>query len=218
MNPLRPQGDAPESTTYRMSPGAILGVCIVLAPTVVLFGWAIRATSGLRHTLLVVLIGLLSVFLLWLLLRLGETVAVTEEAIERRTPVIGRSLLRWADVTGLELIDSPSFGRAFRLTSGVTQPIRLGDFLARYDDVLADVLARVPARALANAYADGNAAVRDRLEHAIAGRAAVDADVIVSVRDALTSLGLASEAAMLEHRVVAPPRRDVIDSASVQSL
>lgn len=201
-----------------MSPGAILGVCIVLAPTVVLFGWAIRATSGLRHTLLVVLIGLLSVFLLWLLLRLGETVAVTEEAIERRTPVIGRSLLRWADVTGLELIDSPSFGRAFRLTSGVTQPIRLGDFLARYDDVLADVLARVPARALANAYADGNAAVRDRLEHAIAGRAAVDADVIVSVRDALTSLGLASEAAMLEHRVVAPPRRDVIDSASVQSL
>jgi hypothetical protein len=218
MDPLRPSADTARSTTYRLSPGMILGVCVVLAPTVVLFGWAIRSTSGLRHTLLVVLIGVLSIFLLWLLLRLGESVVIDDESIERRTPLLGQSRLRWADVTGVEIVDGPAIGRAFRLTSGVTQPIRISDFLARYDDVLADALARVPARALAHAYADANITVRHRLEAAIAGRASVDAEFIVSVCDALRGLGLEPDAALLEQRVVARPRRDVIDSASEQRL
>lgn len=214
MEPSQSPPDESRTTVYRLSSGAILGVCIVLAPTVVLFGWAIRSTSGLRHTLLVVLIGLLTVFLLWLLLRLGETVSIDDEAVERRAPLLGRSRLRWADVSGIEIVDSPSIGRAFRLTSGVTNPIRIGDFLSRYDDVLADALARVPARAMAHAYAEANGALRDRLEHAITGRTIVDASFATHVGNALRGLGLESDAAMLEHRIVARPRTDVIDSAS----
>lgn len=218
MDPRWSPGEAMTSSTYRPSPGAVLGACIVLAPTVVLFGWALRSTTGLRHTLLVLIIGLVSVFLIWLLLRLGETIVISDDGIERSTPLLGRGLLRWADVTDIEIADSPAVGRAFKLVSGVTPPIRVGDFVARYDDVLADVLARVPARAVAHAYANGNSRVRDRLEHAISGRAAVDAEFVASVRDALSSCGLESEAAMLEHRIVAWPRRDVIDSASKQGL
>ncbi|MBK6313280.1 MAG: hypothetical protein IPF53_02910 [Blastocatellia bacterium] len=218
MDPRWSPGEAMTSSTYRPSPGAVLGTCVVLAPTVVLFGWALRSTTGLRHTLLVLIIGLVSVFLIWLLLRLGETIVISDDGIERSTPLLGRGLLRWADVTDIEIADSPAVGRAFKLVSGVTPPIRVGDFVARYDDVLADVLARVPARAVAHAYANGNSRVRDRLEQAISGRAAVDAEFVASVRDALSSCGLESEAAMLEHRIVAWPRRDVIDSASKQGL
>lgn len=218
MDAPSPFGDGVAGSTYRSNHAAVLGVCLVLAPTVVLFGWAIRSTSGLRHTLLVVLIGVLSVFLLWLLLRLGETVVIDDDSIVRRTPLLGQNRLRWADVIGIDIVEGPAVGRAFRLTSGVTQPVRIGDFLAEYDDALADVLARIPARAFASAYAESTGAVRDRLDGALAGRAAVDETFVPSVRESLEAVGLSSEAAVLEHRFVARPRRDVLDSATEPNL
>ncbi|MCC6742433.1 MAG: hypothetical protein IT175_01105 [Acidobacteria bacterium] len=206
------------STTYRSSQGAVLTVCVILAPTLVLIGWALQLTSGLRHTLLLLVMGLLSLFLVWVLLRLGETVVIDDESITRRAPLLGQSLLRWADVADIEVVEGPAVGRAFRLTSGVAPPLRVSDFIARYDDALADALARIPARAYVQSYLVSRGAVRDRIDTAMSGRAAVDETFLPSVRAALEAIGLVTEAATLEHRIVARPRRDVIDSATEPTL
>lgn len=218
MDPLHRPFEA--KSTYRLSPGAVLGICVVLAPTVVLFGWTIRSLTGLRHTLLVILISALSIFLLWLLIRLGETIVVAEDDISVRIPFLGTSRIRWADVTGVEVVDGRAVGRAFRLTSGVTRPIRIGDFVAGYEDVLADVLKRVPARVLSHAFADAPAKgpVREQVEAAMASRARFDDSFIGVVREVLEGRGLSAEAAALEQRIVARPQRDVVDSATEQNL
>lgn len=207
-----------ESVTYHTSAGLVLGVCVILAPLVVLFAWFVESASGIQYDVLLVIIAFLTAFLLWMLLRLGETVIVDTDGIERRTPLLGRSRVRWADVIAIDIIDAAGRGRAFRLTSDVTGVVRIGDFLTQYEDVLSEALARVPARALAIAFVDGSESVRERLIHAITGRSAVDADIARQVREFLVAHGFEGDAAVLEQRVVAWPRTDVIDSGSKHAI